>query len=765
MFKIKNILKSPTSLLIILLSFHIFFNIYWQKINTAPPTWDSAGHLSIAYIFTDRIANFFKGEVSLLGLLRTSTYYPPLVHFIGGAVLFIFGRNYEYPLFAETIFFALSIVYLYKIVRHFFPDKPYFALLTAFIYSFFPQIWEQSRQFHLDIPLCFLVLVSFYHLTLSKSLTDRKYSFLFFLFFSLSQLTKWYSFVFLVVPFIYEVVLKTISSKDFRNRKRLESLVIGVLEILFVAFPWYIANFKTMLSNFAISSTADYGDPQIVLSYESLFHYLKLMTSHQLGMVSILFLFAGLYMMFRDKISYRKYALWILLFPYLVFTVIPNKDLRYVLPLAPIVAFIISYVLTQVGNKPMVFFKTVFFCVYIFSLYIFFSFNQFTVLKGSMRIFATAIAGPYGDSWVYEPNNYSFNPNDYKLNEIVNMTQKTADNMGISANHFKVLGLSDNKFYSVSDFDLMVLQNRYYNMSIVTPFYQLNPFTPDQLRDYLSSVSLALIPRSAGPSGLRNIEVLNQLISYFSSSQNTDFVSVKSFNMPDGNEITLYKRVNLDTYVNPEVREDSIKVSASTILLLSTEKTAGEPVKIVFYDTSGTESVREISGPSGQFRIPLEGMERFKIGLPKNRIDTRELRGWFYKDGGVFERDSEYFKNLVAAGYESVYQNSSIKPKYKLPGFSFNPNVTVALEEGKFKLFLMNQKERVFVAYATTGWQWNNFWLSPENSQVSLPIEGLLQVEVTQKSQLIRGFIRGWDYFVCYNGDAVCFYPLLTSVN
>jgi 4-amino-4-deoxy-L-arabinose transferase-like glycosyltransferase len=761
----RNLLKSSTFLLVILLSFHLFFNIYWQKINTAPPSWDSAGHLSIAYIFTDRITNFFKGEVNLLGLLRTSTYYPPLVHFIGGIVLLTFGRNYEYALLAETVFFILSIIYLYKIIRHLFPDKPYLALLTAFIYSFFPQIWEQSRQFHLDIPICLFVLASFYHLTRSKSLTNRKHSFLFFLFFSLAQLTKWYGFVFLIVPFVYEVALKTISLKDLRNRRRIENLIIGVLEILLIALPWYIANLKTIMSNFAISSTADFGDPQVVLSYESLFHYLKLMTSHQLGMFSILFLFAGLYAMFRDRIPYRKYVLWILLFPYLVFTVIQNKDLRYVLPLAPIVAFIISYVLTQVGNKSLIFLKTAFFCGYLFALYIFFSFNQYVILAGNMKIFATAIAGPYGSSWVYEPNNYSFNSNDYKLNEIVGITQQTADGMGISANHFKVLGLSDNKFYSVSDFDLMVLQNKYYNMAIVTPFYQLNPFTPDQLKDYLSSVSLALIPRSAGPQGLRNIEVLNQLITYFSSPQNTDFVSVKTFTMPGDNEITLYKRVNLDTYVNPEISENSLKVSASTILLLNTEKVGGEKIRVLFYDASGKESVKEFSSRTGQYSLSLDGVARFRIDLPKNRIDPRELRGWFYKDGGVFERNSEYFSNLEAAGFESVYQNLSIQPKYKLPGFSFTPNVTVALEDGKFKFFLMNQNEKVFVAYATTGWQWNNFWLSPENSQVSLPVEGLLQVEVTQKSQLIRGFVTGWDYFVCYNGNAVCFYPLLTSVN
>jgi 4-amino-4-deoxy-L-arabinose transferase-like glycosyltransferase len=765
MLRLKTFLKSPTTLLVILIAFHIFFNIYWQKINISAPSWDSAGHLSLAYIFTDKISNFFKGEVSILALIRTSTYYPPLVHFIGGVVLFIFGRNYEHALLAETFFFVASIIYLYKIVRHFFPDKPYLALLTSFVYSFFPQIWEQSRQFHLDIPLCLMVLASFYHLSLSKSLTNRKHSFLFFLFFSLAQLTKWYGFVFLVAPLIYEVIIKTPSAEDPHNKKRIMNVLMGIVEVLLIAVPWYLVNLKSIFSNFAISSTGDYGDPQIVLSYESLFHYLKLMTSHQLGALSILALFTGLYVMFRDRISYRKYVLWLFLFPYLVFTVIQNKDLRYVLPLAPVAAFIVSYFLTQVGNKIWVLFKTALFGVYLFSLFLFFSLNQYPILVGSLKIFAIGAGGPYAHAWVSEPFNYSFNPNNYQVDEMVKKAQETADNMGISANHFKVLTLSDNKFYSVSDFDLMVLQNRFYNMSVITPFYQLNPFTPDGLKDYVSSVSLALVPKFPGPSGLRNIEVLNQLITYFNSSQNTDFIAIEDFELPDGNLITLYKRANLDTFNNPEVSEDSLKVSASTILLLNTEKMAGEAVKIIFYNASGAESVKEISGALGQHRLSLEGVEKFRIDLPKNRIDPRELRGWFYKDGGVFERNPEYFNDLAASGYESVYQNLSIQPKNKILDFAYSPNVAVALEEGKVKLFLMNPNEKVFVAYATSGMQWNDFLLSSENSEVILPVEGLFQVEVTQKNQLIRGFIKDWDYFVCYNGNAVCFYPLLTSLN
>lgn len=764
MFKSKIYPNRYVLLLSLLVLFHLVLNLVWQKINTAPPSWDSAGHLTLSYVIADKITNFFKGEAGIVDLLKSSTYYPPLVQSLGGIVSLIFGRNYEYALLVETFFFLLAIIYLYAIVRHFFPDKPELAIVTAFIFSFFPQVWEQSRQFHLDIPLCAMVLAGFYHLSRSKSLTDIKHSVLFFLFFSLTQLTKWYGFVFFVAPFVYEVLIKTFRAHDWRNKLRVVGMGYGAIVVLILAVPWYFVNIKSILANFAISSTADFGDPQIVLSYESVFHYLKLMTSHQVGAFSVLLFFISLYVIFRDKLPFRRYVFWVFALPYVVFTIIQNKDLRYVLPLTPVVAFLISYLVTQFGNKTWIKVKTALFCVYLFSLYLFFSFNQTNPLPPSLKIFAVGIGGPYMQSWVNEANGYSYNPSNYRVNDIVNKVQETADKLGISANHFKVLTLSDNKFYSVADFDMFTLQNKYYNMSIITPFYQLGPFAPNELNDYLASINLALIPQSPGPSGLRNIEALNQLITYFTSDQNSDFTAVESYDIPDGNKLTLYKRVNLDTYVNPEVLENSIKVNASTILLLDKEKFGGGVVKVTIYKPSGGEEIKEFSARSGQQRMSLAGIDKFKIDLPKNQIDTRELRGWFYLDGGVFERDPKYFENVALSGNELMYENMTIQPKNKVYPFGISPKVTVALEDNKIKLILMNPGEKVFVAYATSGWNWNNFWLDGSNKETELPVEGLLQVEVTQKSQLIRGFDTGWDFFTCYKGNAVCFYPVVKEL-
>jgi len=104
-------------ILVAIITFHITLNIIWQILNTAPPTWDSSGHIVLSYIFTDRIPEFFGGHVNLISLIKVSTYYPPFLHFLGSIVFFVIGRNYEYALMLGTVFFIIAQVYLYLIVK------------------------------------------------------------------------------------------------------------------------------------------------------------------------------------------------------------------------------------------------------------------------------------------------------------------------------------------------------------------------------------------------------------------------------------------------------------------------------------------------------------------------------------------------------------------------------------------------------------------------------------------------------------------------
>ena len=461
MRSIKSYLTESRILLILVVLFSVVSNIVWHFVNNAPPTWDSAGHLGLSFLFADTLPELLFGEISFTNFLRISNYYPPLVQLLGGFSIMIFGRHYYSAIFVGTVFLAISIFYLFKIILYHYNDEK-LAALTVFIYALFPHVWEQSRQFHLDIPLVALLLAAYFYLVQSNSLKDKKNSLLFFIFFVGAQLTKWYGFVYLVVPFVYLVIAKAIKEKDLLNKERLTNIFQGSFLILFLAVPWYIANYSNIVNIVSITSQGEVGDPENVLSLESLFHYLKLIMSHQITFVSVLLVIYSIYMFAKREMPHKNYIFHLLIFPYLAFSMIQNKDLRYVLPLTPIFAFYISYTLLRFEVK----FKVhavlrYLYPTYLMALFMFLSFNQFKMLPDNMKPLAYIIGGPYYHGWYYEPYVYAANTQDWKNDQIIKEIDKLAQDEPLIQDHYKVLEISDNRYYSLASSAMFRRQNNF----------------------------------------------------------------------------------------------------------------------------------------------------------------------------------------------------------------------------------------------------------------------------------------------------------------
>ncbi len=760
----KNQRSQNLTFISLIILFHVFLNLLWHSLNTAPPTWDSAGHLVLSYIFADKLPDLFTGQMDYTAWLKISSYYPPFVQMLGGFLFTIFGRNYELIILLGTAFLVMAMVYLYLIVLRYFRHDYRLAAFTVFIFSFFPHVWEQSRQFHLDIPLVALVLAAFYHLIRSDTLRDKKHSLLFFIFFTLAQSTKWYGFVYLVVPFFFEVLAKVYYQKDYFNRGRIWNVLIGSVMVLFVSVPWYVVNYQSIIENVRIAATADAGDPREIFSYESIFHYLKLMTSHQIGAVSVVALFAAIYFVQKRKDIFSRYLLLMTVVPYVVFTVIQNKDLRYILPLTPLFAFYIAYYL-MLGSQTKLMLKAVLFSSYLVFLYFFLSFNQFIQMPKNLKIIAYAMGGPYYAAWVNDPKFFSYDNNDWQNDEIIKKIQEKASKDKSIRGVYNVLELSDNKFYSIASMDLHRVQNSYNNMILTVPYNRLSTFTPQEMTDYLATMKYAIVPTTPGPSGLRNIDVLNQLVTYFKSGQNKEFSLVTTFDMPDGNKLDLYERKGSLGYRNPGVLEESLDIYVAEILLVDREKIGGTNYSVTLIMDSGEKNLIKIGSDGGnQRRIPLQGVRSFKIDLPMNMQNIKEIRGWELNNSD-FTRDSKYLGDKTLAGNEMVYQNFTITPKIPVIMNNVEPIVDVVYtHKNEIEITLINPLATSFVAYATTGWQWNNATLDTQNRRITIPVEGLLQVEVSSPHQQIKGFPDDWGYFICYNGNAVCFYPVVAGL-
>ena len=84
MDKIKKIFPNRYIFALSLIAlFHVGVNVAWQLLNKAPPTWDSAGHLGLSFLFADRISQLITGQIKILDFLALSNYYPPLIHILG----------------------------------------------------------------------------------------------------------------------------------------------------------------------------------------------------------------------------------------------------------------------------------------------------------------------------------------------------------------------------------------------------------------------------------------------------------------------------------------------------------------------------------------------------------------------------------------------------------------------------------------------------------------------------------------------------------
>lgn len=332
-------------LTILLMSFHFIANIIWIYLNKIPPSWDQSLHI----YYSIRVLDYLRQGLTHFNLvesLKISGYYPPFVYLVGAAFAFIGGYSYKFMLLVGSLFFGLSIFFLYRYAELIFKNKK-IAFFSVFFFSFFITIYEQSRYLMLDIPLTALILGGLFFLEKSDSLRNKKYTVVFFLFFSLAFLTKWYSLIFFAIPLIFKF-LSALKNKQIDNRS-VVNFFSGLIIFIIVNLPWYWANLSFWLKVGQISITPEKADPQIIFSLGNLFFHLRLIIMFQLSFIGFLFFLVSGWLLAIDKKTDKKSLIFItIIFCYFVFTVVGNKNIRYLIPLMPFFAIVMGFGLNRI---------------------------------------------------------------------------------------------------------------------------------------------------------------------------------------------------------------------------------------------------------------------------------------------------------------------------------------------------------------------------------------------------------------------------------
>lgn len=324
--------------LFILIAFHVVGNLIWIYLNKVPPTWDAALHTILSLRFMEYLkTNLFN--FNIFNFLKISEYYPPFIHWVGVVFGFLGNGQYKIIELTGTLFFALAIFFLYLYSEKLFKNK-LIAFFSAFFFSFFITIYQQSRDHMLDIPLTALILGGLYFLEKSRGLSDRRNTLIFFLFLSLSFLTKWYAIFYFSIPVVGLILY---GLKKDRFKVPFKNIIIGFGMFIILATPWYLVNLPRIIEIGKVTATPELADPQHILTIENLVFNLKLIVMFEITFIGFIFLLGSIFLLLR-KVKNRP--VWIILgitcLNYIIFTIIPNKNIRYTIPMMPFLAIIMA---------------------------------------------------------------------------------------------------------------------------------------------------------------------------------------------------------------------------------------------------------------------------------------------------------------------------------------------------------------------------------------------------------------------------------------
>ncbi|MBI4129741.1 glycosyltransferase family 39 protein [Candidatus Roizmanbacteria bacterium] len=515
-------------MMIVLCLFHGIANTIWINLNTAPLPWDQAGHTVVALKFYEYINGTSQESIA-----QISQQYAPFVHFTTALVMSLVGPNPLVGSYVTTAFFIACLVFLYLYIVELTHDKT-LAFMSSLLFSLLPPVYAASRWLLLDIPLTALFLSSLFFLEKSNGLTHKKYSILFTVFLSATLLAKEQAIVYFIIPLMFK-------AKQLLRANKKTLLAFGAA-VLLVVSPWYLVNASAISQFVQFFYTGEPGDPQQVLSAESIFYYLYILINFSFTLFGFLFLLFALYWTRYVKLTAR--LLLTVLFTYVVFTFVHNKDSRYILPILPFLAVIVAYPFATF-IKQRLFFPAFLFPLLIsyYLLYFFmlsFGFPLDPTVVNYQRAIKVPVVGWIDyvnlgkDTSFYLAPRYNQEawPNDTIVEDVYASLEQRRPH---------VLVVVDKRHLNTGNLQLAA------NLAGYGHIHFESPYSTDRFEDYpaleryVAYFSMALVvDQSFGPAdAIRHAEALTQLKEYMQSRSDVS-QPLREYQLPDGDTVTLY---------------------------------------------------------------------------------------------------------------------------------------------------------------------------------------------------------------------------------
>jgi 4-amino-4-deoxy-L-arabinose transferase-like glycosyltransferase len=374
-----------------------FCDRLWFALDRSIPSWDQADYLTGALNYWQALQTpvWFSGEW-WRSLWLLSSKMPPGTYLITAFFHNFFGIEADHATLVYLFFSAILLPSVYGLGRLLFNRK--IGVWAAALCLMFPGLYHARLDFLLDFPLTVLVTFSFYALTLWK-VTERLegislrseipaenrisgflrsqgcqswfWAIVLGLSVGLSLMVKQTALFFLITPIVW-VIIETL--RDRRWGRGLQLLVAAFLTGL-VMYPWYGTNWLLVFTGSkraAIHAAIAEGDPAIhtlpawTFYGEQLPHHV----SWPFLVVPVVGFLFSWWCSRGDRSSTQVMAeglqnpvwrsefkspfKWLAIFlvgSYVFFSLILNKDFRYVLPYLPVVALVLAYGLMLFPHK------------------------------------------------------------------------------------------------------------------------------------------------------------------------------------------------------------------------------------------------------------------------------------------------------------------------------------------------------------------------------------------------------------------------------
>lgn len=615
---------------VVFLSFVVGLNFSWVKINTAVPDFDDAGHTVLTLIYSKIIA----GEFPVSGVsdfLRQSSYYPPFVYWLATPVVWVFGGDYKVLQYFSVLFVPVSGLFVYLLTKEL-GKSDWWAFSAGVFYVLFPQVWEQSRYLMLDLPLTTFVLISVYCLVKSDNFDDVRWVLVSFLFASFAQLTKWYAGVFLFVPFVYYFWMALGSVEKVRERVVHAFMGLGVAMLL--VLPWYGVNLVSLLEQTVYFSKPHAGNPTSVLSVTNWFYYIAALVNYQVVSITALWLVFSILIWVKSDKDWKWLLVLELVFVYVVFTILGNKNIRFLMPLLPYLAVVMGYGSYWLGQRSKLGSRVLMSGMGLFGagLFLINSFG-FPVTMDYYPVVPVYKVIPFVHFFAVDLSSKSV---PYHYRKIDWNPKVVLEDLHKKTGFYdkNILVDIDNPFVSKAIFEMFVLED-YLHFHLDTPPNDdlVSVRSDEEVSEYLKKFDYVIVPKEFVSSGEQfNFVNLDAIRSYILSGNTREFSVISSYQIPNGDELYLLEREPGASVIEVGINGGVLRIKRSQALAM---------VFMQFQKEDETWFQETMRHGQLEYEISLEGITTVRIDFPPELMRFGGSEEWVWDGDKQFDPVSE----------------------------------------------------------------------------------------------------------------------------